>query len=87
MEIDGKAILIINLVAGLTSMAIPRYFRAVPKQAFMGYYLILMSAGFAVWENPGYWVQALFAVVGLTWITVAVARANKPAPEAEPEPS
>jgi hypothetical protein len=77
MQIDALAILIINAAAGILALAICRIFPSTPRHAFLGYFLVLMPAGFAVWENPEYWVQAAFAVIGLVWITFAMARAGK----------
>lgn len=81
MEIDIMAVLAINGVVALLCWAIYRLFPSPPKHGFFGYYLVLMPVGFAVWENPAYWVQAVFAVIGLGWITFVVARAGKQAPQ------
>jgi hypothetical protein len=82
MNIDGLAVLVVNGAVALLCLAIYRVFPSTPKHGFLGYYLVLMPVGFALWENPFYWVQAVFAVIGLVWITYTVARANKRTPQA-----
>jgi hypothetical protein len=82
MNINAVAILIVHAVVAVLCLAIYRGFPSTPKNAFLGYYLVLMPAGFAVWENAAYGLQAAFAVIGLAWITFAVARDRKQADRA-----
>ena len=74
MEIGLLAILVINALAGLLGFAALRIAPALPRSAFVGFYLVLMPLGFTVWEDPSFWVQALVIVVGLGWIAASVAR-------------
>ena len=80
MNIDGVAVLVINAVVASLCLLIYRVFPSTPRRGFLGYYLVLMPVGFALWENLAYWVQAVFAVIGLGWITFTVARSEKQTP-------
>jgi hypothetical protein len=85
MEINGMHAVVINGVVALLCLAIYRTFPSMPRSGFFGYYLVLMPAGFAVWESPAYWLQAVSAVLGLGWITFVVARSRKQVPQAAEE--
>ena len=78
-------VLVINGVVAVLCLAIYRIFPSMPRHGFFGYYLVLMPLGFMVWEDPSSWLPVVLAVLGLGWITFAVARAERQVPLAADE--
>jgi hypothetical protein len=74
MEIGILAIVAVN--AGVLAFwwLVRPLRRGAGNRAFIGYYLVLMPAGFAAWQDPHQWFNVGLAAAGLIVVTRACIR-------------
>jgi hypothetical protein len=74
VKVDTQAVLVVHAVITLFYLATRRFFPAILKRGFIGYYLVLMPLGFIVWMDPSLWYVAALSVAGLGLITFSARR-------------
>jgi hypothetical protein len=71
---DILGIIVIHAGILLFWVLIRRVRAGVGQRAFLGYYLVLLPAGFLAWGDPQHWLGLALTIAGLVIVTMTLVR-------------
>jgi len=67
-------VVVVNFGIWLCLALLRRWAGPFVRRAFLGYYIVLLPAGFATWFNPDLFYVPVFVLIGLVMITLTARR-------------
>ena len=86
MELGLLGILVVNAGAFGFAYLMRSVCPQVWKNAYLGYYLVLMPIGLSAWTDPELWLDAGIAMIGLVLITLSARKVMKQTADRSPRP-